>query len=106
MNKTTIETLPVIDFVNSNVVLCPIISRQSIDGYGTLYLVIHPEVGPLAVLQAGGMQFTPIDWQVEQPASVEDVAMAQWVDAFGNDAVMINGLPYVSLFTSRVNHNK
>lgn len=98
MNKTAIETLPVIDFANANVVLCSIISSEAIEGYGTLYLVNHPEVGPLAVIQAGGMQFTPSDWQGEQPASVEDAAVAQWVDVVGNDAAMINGLPYVSLF--------
>lgn len=98
MNKTAIETIPVIDFANANVVLCPIISSEAVEGYGTLYLANHPEVGPLAVIQAGGMQFTPSDWQGEQPASVEDVVVAHWVDVLGNDAAMINGLPYVRLF--------
>lgn len=98
MNKTTIETLPVIDFANADVVLCPVISSEAIEGYGTLYLVNHPEVGPLAVIQADTMQFTPRDWQSEQPASVEDVAVSHWVDVLGNEAAMINGLPYVRLF--------
>ena len=98
MNKTAIEVHPVIDFATANVALCPIISSEAIEGYGTLYQVYHPEVGPLAVIEADTMQFTPLDWQSEQPASVEDVALVHWVDESGNDATMINGLPYVRLF--------
>lgn len=89
------EAIPVVDFADGSVEMCPVISCETIDGYGALYLVEHPEVGPLSVILADGVQFTPSDWQGELCASAEDAAGFAWVDAHGNDAIMLDDLPRV-----------
>ena len=89
------ESIPVVDFADGSVEMCKVISCETIEGYGALYLVEHPVVGPLPVILADGVQFTPSDWQGELCASAEDAAGFAWVDARGNDAVMLDGLPRI-----------
>ena len=81
--------------LDGSVEMCAVISCETIEGYGALYLVEHPEVGPLSVILADGVQFTPSDWQGEQCASADDAAEFAWVDARGNDAIMLDGLPRI-----------
>ena len=83
------------DFADGSTEMCAVISCETIEGYGALYLVEHPVVGPLPVILADGVQFTPSDWQGELCASAEDAAGFAWVDARGNDAVMLDGLPRI-----------
>ena len=89
------EAIPVVDFADGSVEMCPVISCETIEGYGALYLVEHPAVGPLSVILAEGVQFTPSDWQGELCRSAEDAAEFAWVDARGNDAIMLDGLPRI-----------
>ena len=89
------EAIPVVDFADGSTEMCDVISCETIEGYGALYLVEHPAVGPLPVILADGVQFTPSDWQGELCASAEDAAGFAWVDARGNDAVMLDGLPRI-----------
>lgn len=89
------EAIPVVDFADGSTEMCAVISCETIEGYGALYLVEHPVVGPLPVILADGVQFTPSDWQGELCASAEDAAGFAWVDARGNDAVMLDGLPRI-----------
>ena len=48
------------------------------------------------MIQSEGMQFTLADWQGEQPMTVDEIGAARWVDARGEDTVvMYRGLPRV-----------
>lgn len=42
---------------------------------------------------ADGVQFTQSDWQGEQCGEADDIAEYHWLDAHGNAAVMLEGLP-------------
>ena len=66
-----------------------------IDEYGIFYLVDHPDVGIIAVIQSEGMQFTLADWQGEQPMTVDEIGGARWVDSRGEDVIMYKGLPRI-----------
>ena len=89
------QRLAVRDFVTRETVVCPIMSETVIDNYGMFYLVEHDQVGPISVILADGMQFTMIDWQGEQPMTIDEIADCIWVDAFGRTAIMLHGLPRV-----------
>lgn len=89
------QRLAVRDFVTGEVYALPIISESVIDSYGVYYLVEVEEIGVIAVILADGVQFTPADWQGEQPMDTDEIADCRWVDAYGRDAIMMDGLPRV-----------
>mgnify|MGYP000387622182 FL=1 len=87
--------LAVYDWETGCTLALPIVSETVIDEYGIFYLVDHPDVGIIAVIQSEGVQFTLADWQGEQPMTVDEIGGARWVDARGEDAVMYRGLPRI-----------
>lgn len=87
--------LAVYDWETGCTLALPIVSETVIDEYGIFYLVDHPVVGIIAVIQSEGVQFTLADWQGEQPMTVDEIGTARWVDARGEDAVMYRGLPRI-----------
>lgn len=89
------ETVPVVDFADGSVAQCEVAACERIDGYGALYLVDHPEVGMMSVILADGVQFTLDDWQGEQCLDASDAGRFRWLDARGNEAIMIDGLPRI-----------
>ena len=89
------DRLPVYDWESGKTTACPIMSETDIDGYGSYYIVDHPDVGWMAVIMSVGIQFTPRDWQGAQPLTVDEIAGVKWVDRTGADAVMFDGLPRV-----------
>ena len=89
------DRLPVYDWESGKTTACPIMSETDIDGYGSYYIVDHPEIGWMAVIMSVGIQFTPRDWQGAQPLTVDEIAGVKWVDRTGADAVMFDGLPRV-----------
>lgn len=91
------QTLAVIDFISGEVWPCKIISEEIIDNYGVFYIVDHPEIGPMAVILADGVQFTTTDWEGSSPTNVEQIERFAWVDGMGHDAVMLDGLPRLML---------
>lgn len=89
------DRLPVYDWESGKTTACPIMSETDIDGYGSYYIVDHPEIGWMAVIMSVGIQFTPRDWQGTQPLTVEAIADTEWVDYMGREAIMLDGLPRV-----------
>lgn len=89
------QRLAVYDWETGCTLALPIVSETVIDDYGIFYLVEHPEIGVMAVIQSEGVQFTLADWQGEQPMTVDEIGGARWVDARGEDAVMYRGLPRI-----------
>lgn len=87
--------LAVYDWETGCALALPIVSETVIDEYGIFYLVDHPAVGIIAVIQSEGVQFTLADWQGEQPMTVNEIGTARWVDARGEDTVMYRGLPRI-----------
>lgn len=87
--------LAVYDWETGCALALPIVSETVIDEYGIFYLVDHPAVGIIAVIQSEGAQFTLADWQGEQPMTVDEIGTARWVDARGEDTVMYRGLPRI-----------
>lgn len=87
--------LAVYDWETGCTLALPIVSETVIDEYGIFYLVDHPDVGIVAVIQSEGVQFTLVDWQGEQPMTVDEIGTARWVDARGEDTVMYRGLPRI-----------
>lgn len=87
--------LAVYDWETGCALALPIVSETVIDEYGIFYLVDHPDVGIIAVIQSEGVQFTLADWQGEQPMTVDEIGTARWVDARGEDTVMYRGLPRI-----------
>lgn len=71
----------------------PIMAETVIDDYGIFYLVEHPEVGMMAVIQSEGVQFTLARWRDNQPMTVDEIGGARWVDRHGDDVIMYKGLP-------------
>ena len=71
----------------------PIMAETVIDEYGIFYLVDHPDVGIIAVIQSDGVQFTLASWRDEQPMTVDEIGGSRWVDPRGEDAIMYRGLP-------------
>lgn len=89
------QRLAVYDWETGCTLALPIVSETVIDEYGIFYLVDHPKIGMMAVIQSEGVQFTLADWQGEQPMTVDEIGGMRWVDARGEDAVMYRGLPRI-----------
>lgn len=89
------QRLAVYDWQTGRTEALPIVSETVIDDYGIFYLVEHPEIGVMAVIQSEGVQFTLANWQGEQPMTVDEIGTARWVDSRGEDAVMYRGLPRI-----------
>lgn len=87
------QRLAVYDWETGRTEALPIMAETVIDEYGIFYLVEHPAVGVMAVIQSEGVQFTLADWQGEQPMTVDEIGGARWVDSRGEDVVMFKGLP-------------
>lgn len=87
--------LAVYDWETRCTLALPIVSETVIDEYGIFYLVDHPDVGIIAVIQSEGMQFTLADWQGEQPMTVDEIRGQHWVDGRGEEAIMYKGLPRI-----------
>lgn len=96
------ELMPVYDPLKHTTVFCPIISSDELaheDGspYGVYYLVEHPEAGSvLAVILSDGVQFTPRDWQGQQPVISAQISETKWMDNAAHDVVMLEGLPHIT----------
>lgn len=89
------QRLAVYDWQTGRTEAFPIVTETVIDGYGIFYLVEHPEIGMMAVIQSEGVQFTLADWQGEQPMTVDEIGTVRWVDSHGEDAIMYKGLPRI-----------
>lgn len=89
------QRLAVYDWETGCTLALPIVSETVIDEYGILYLVEHPDVGIMAVIQSEGVQFTLARWSDYPPMTVDEIGAARWVDARGDDAIMYRGLPRV-----------
>ena len=89
------QRLAVYDWTTGSTAALPIVTETVIDEYGIFYLVEHPDVGIIAVIQAEGVQFTLADWQGEQPMTVDEIGGMRWVDSRGEDVVMYKGLPRI-----------
>lgn len=89
------QRLAVYDWETRCTLALPIVSETVIDDYGVFYLVDHPEVGIMAVIQSEGIQFTLADWQGDQPTAVDEISRERWVDARGEDVIMYKGLPHI-----------
>lgn len=87
------QRLAVYDWQTGRTEALPIMAETVIDDYGIFYLVDHPDVGIIAVIQSEGMQFTLADWRSEQPMTVDEIGGARWVDSRGEDVIMYKGLP-------------
>lgn len=87
--------LAVYDWETGCTLALPIVSETVIDEYGILYLVEHPDVGIMAVIQSEGVQFTLARWSDYPPMTVDEIGAARWVDARGEDAIMYRGLPRI-----------
>lgn len=89
------QRLAVYDWETGCTLALPIVSETVIDEYGIFYLVEHPDVGMMAVIQSEGVQFTLADWRLEQPMTVDEIGGARWVDSRGEDVIMYKGLPRI-----------
>lgn len=89
------QRLAVYDWTTGSTAALPIVTETVIDEYGIFYLVEHPDVGIIAVIQSEGVQFTLADWQGEQPMTVDEIGGMRWVDSRGEDVVMYKGLPRI-----------
>lgn len=89
------QRLAVYDWETGCTLALPIVSETVIDDYGIFYLVEHPEIGMMAVIQSEGVQFTLADWTADQPLTVDAISGKQWVDSRGEDAIMYKGLPRI-----------
>jgi transcriptional regulator with XRE-family HTH domain len=87
--------LAVYDWETGCTLALPIVSETVIDEYGIFYLVDHPDVGIIAVIQSEGVQFTLADWQGEQPLTIDEIRGQRWVDGRGEEAIMYKGLPRI-----------
>lgn len=82
------------DWERGEDVLCPIRHEWGLTEGAVLLHVQHPSIGLVAVVAyPSGEQFTPSDWQSEQPLLARQIEQWQWVDENGRDAVMMDGLP-------------
>ena len=89
------QRLAVYDWQIGRTEALPIMAETVIDDYGIFYLVEHPAIGIMAVIQSEGVQFTLADWQGEQPMTVDEIGGARWVDSRGEDVIMYKGLPRI-----------
>ena len=94
------QTLPVYDCMTGGTHMGAIMREERIPAYGTLYLCDVPDVGPVSVILSAGIQFTLSDWQGAQVMTAEEISdppNGHWVDAWGRDAVMLDGMPRMIL---------
>jgi transcriptional regulator with XRE-family HTH domain len=89
------QRLAVYDWQTGRTEALPIVAETVIDDYGIFYLVEHPKIGMMAVIQSEGMQFTLADWTADQPLTVDAISGKQWVDSHGEDVIMYKGLPRI-----------
>lgn len=89
------QRLAVYDWETGRTEALPIMAETVIDDYGIFYLVEHPEIGVMAVIQSEGVQFTLAKWRDHQPMTVDEIGGARWVDPRGDDVIMYKGLPRV-----------
>ena len=89
------QRLAVYDWETGCTEALPIVTETVIDEYGILYLVEHPDVGIMAVIQSEGVQFTLARWSDYPPMTVDEIGAARWVDSRGDDAIMYKGLPRI-----------
>lgn len=89
------QRLAVYDWETGRTEALPIVTETVIDDYGILYLVEHPGVGIMAVIQSEGVQFTLERWGDYPPMTVDEIGGMRWVDSRGEDAVMYRGLPRI-----------
>lgn len=89
------QRLAVFDWQTGRTEALPIMAETVLDDYGIFYLVEHPEIGVMAVIQSEGVQFTLASWRDEQPMTVDDIGGSRWVDSQGEDAIMYRGLPRI-----------
>ena len=89
------QRLAVYDWQTGRTEALPIMAETVIDDYGIFYLVEHPEIGVMAVIQSEGVQFTLASWRDEQPMTVDKIGGSRWVDSCGEDVVMYKGLPRI-----------
>lgn len=92
------QTLAVRDITTGEMWPCKIIAEEVIEHYGVFYTVDHPEVGPMAVILADGVQFSTGQRDGSRPTKTEEIAWFDWVDARGQDAVILDGLPRWLIF--------
>lgn len=89
------QKLAVYDWETGRTEALPIMAETVIDDYGIFYLVEHPKIGMMSVIQSEGVQFTLEDWQSEQPMTVDEIGGARWVDSRGEDVIMYKGMPRI-----------
>ena len=89
------QRLAVYDWQTGRTEALPIMAETVIDDYGIFYLVEHPEIGVMAVIQSEGVQFTLARWQDDPPMTVDEIGGMRWVDSRGEDAIMYKGLPRI-----------
>ena len=89
------QRLAVYDWETGHTEALPIVTETVIDDYGILYLVEHPDVGIMAVIQSEGVQFTLERWGDYPPMTVDEIGGMRWVDSRGDDAIMYKGLPRI-----------
>ena len=78
--------------------VAPIMRTEEIDGYGTLchvYLDTDGVTGIVATIIGDGLQITPRWLDSEQPQDASEIADHCWMDPWGRDCVMLDGLPRV-----------
>ena len=89
------QRLAVYDWQTGRTEALPIMAETVIDDYGIFYLVEHPDVGIMAVIQSEGVQFTLARWSDYPPMTVDEIGAARGVDSRGDDAIMYKGLPRI-----------
>ena len=89
------QRLAVYDWETGRTEALPIMAETVIDDYGIFYLVDHPDVGMMAVIQSEGVQFTLARWSDDPPMTVDEIGGMRWVDSRGDDAIMYRGLPRI-----------
>lgn len=89
------QRLAVYDWETKCTEALPIVTETVINEYGILYLVEHPDVGIMAVIQSEGVQFTLARWSDYPPMTVDEIGGMRWVDSRGDDAIMYKGLPRI-----------
>ena len=76
-----------------------IVREEIIPGYGILYHCYCDETGDVVpvISSINCVQFTPWNWQNEfdNAHCVDEIPDTKWVDANGNPAIMIDGLPRI-----------
>lgn len=82
------------DPLSGDILYAQIMRTEALPGYGLmqhLYLPEHDII--VAIIRSLDVAFTPADWQSAQPQTAADIPDHRWMDAHGNDAVMLDGLP-------------